>query len=128
MIACWRVLGIITPPASNHRWRPRLPPDSCPAAIFDSCEKEFVLRRLGCIQSDHASIGRRELLQVGALSLLGAGLGDLLRMEAQAANPKARKRAKAVIFIFQSGGPSQHETFDPKPDAPEGIRGEYGTT
>jgi len=32
------------------------------------------------------------------------------------------------VFIFQSGGPSQHETFDPKPDAPEGIRGEYGTT
>jgi hypothetical protein len=32
------------------------------------------------------------------------------------------------VFIFQSGGPSQHETFDPKPDAPEGIRGEYATT
>src|SRR5262249_26009706 len=37
-------------------------------------------------------------------------------------------RARSVIFIFQSGGPSQHETFDPKPDAPDGIRGEYGTT
>src|SRR4029077_12642330 len=36
--------------------------------------------------------------------------------------------AGSVVFIFQSGGPSQHETLDPKPDAPEGIRGEYGTT
>src|SRR5439155_20055939 len=34
----------------------------------------------------------------------------------------------SVVFIFQSGGPSQHETFDPKPDAPDGIRGEYGVT
>jgi hypothetical protein len=38
------------------------------------------------------------------------------------------RRAKSVVFIFQSGGPSQHETFDPKPDALDGIRGEYGTT
>src|SRR5262249_46056710 len=49
------------------------------------------------------------------------------RLEAQA-SPKRRARARAVVFIFQSGGPSQHETFDPKPDAPDGIRGEYGTT
>src|SRR5438045_6053512 len=39
-----------------------------------------------------------------------------------------RARAKAVAFIFQSCGPSQHETWDPKPDAPAEIRGEYGTT
>jgi hypothetical protein len=29
---------------------------------------------------------------------------------------------KSVIFLFQQGGPSQHETFDPKPDAPSGVR------
>ena len=40
----------------------------------------------------------------------------------------AGRKARSVVFIFQSGGPSQHETFDPKPDAPDGIRGEYGTT
>jgi hypothetical protein len=86
------------------------------------------MRRLGCTRADHPRLGRRELLQVGGLSLLGAGLSDLLRLEAQAAPAPRRKNARAVIFIFQSGGPSQHETFDPKPDAPDGVRGEYGTT
>jgi hypothetical protein len=82
----------------------------------------------GCQPEDHPLIGRREILQVGGLGLLGAGLADLLRLEAQAASLPARQpRAKAVVFIYQSGGPSQHETFDPKPDAPDGIRGEYGT-
>jgi hypothetical protein len=86
------------------------------------------MNRLGCQRADHPRIGRRELLQVGALSLFGAGLADLFRLEAQAASSPRRARAKSVVFIFQSGGPSQHETFDPKPDAPEGVRGEYGTT
>jgi len=87
------------------------------------------MHRIGCQREDHPHIGRRELLQVGGLSLIGAGLGDLFRLEAHAA-PVApqRRRAKAVVFIYQSGGPSQHETFDPKPAAPDGIRGEYGTT
>ncbi len=64
------------------------------------------------------------------MSLFGMGLADLARLEAQAApgQTPAPAKAKSVVFIFQSGGPSQHETFDPKPDAPEGIRGEYGVT
>jgi hypothetical protein len=87
------------------------------------------MHRIGCRREEHVPIGRRELLQVGGLSLLGAGLADLLRLEAQAVPASAgKRRARAVIFIFQSGGPSQHETFDPKPDAPDGIRGAYGTT
>ena len=87
-----------------------------------------MLHRTGCIRNEHAHVGRRDLLQIGALGLIGTGLADLSRLEAQAqAAAPARKRARAVVFIFQSGGPSQHETFDPKPDAPEGIRGEYGT-
>jgi len=86
------------------------------------------MHRSGCNREEHPHLGRRELLQVGGLTLLGTGLADLLHLEAQAkAAPTGRKAAKAVVFIFQSGGPSQHETFDPKPDAPEGIRGEYGT-
>jgi hypothetical protein len=87
------------------------------------------MHRAGCRQEDHPHIGRRELLQAGGLGLFGAGLADLLCLErAAAAPPRRQARAKAVVFIFQSGGPSQHETFDPKPAAPDGIRGEYGTT
>jgi hypothetical protein len=82
--------------------------------------------RHGCNHSDHPRIDRRQLLQVGGMALLGTSLADLLRLEAHADG--GRPRAKSVVFIFQSGGPSQHETFDPKPNAPDGIRGEYGTT
>ncbi|MCE9607457.1 MAG: DUF1501 domain-containing protein [Planctomycetia bacterium] len=86
------------------------------------------MHREGCHRPDHPAIGRRELLHVGGLGLLGTGLADLLRLESQAAAATASPvRAKSVVFVFQSGGPSQFETFDPKPDAPAEIRGEYGT-
>ena len=81
----------------------------------------------GCHGADHPRFGRRDLLQVGGMGLIGVGLADLLRLEAHAAESGARAgKAKSVVFIFQSGGPSQHETFDPKPHAPDMIRGEYG--
>ncbi len=90
------------------------------------------MHRAGCCRQDHPAFGRRDLLQVGGLSLVGMGLADLLRLEAQAAqgagDATGSAKAKSVVFIFQSGGPSQHETFDPKPTAPAGIRGEYGIT
>ncbi len=77
--------------------------------------------------ADHPRFGRRDLLQVGGMGQIGVGLADLLRLEAEAAEsgPRAGK-AKSVVFIFQSGGPSQHETFDPNPHVPDMIRGEYG--
>jgi hypothetical protein len=43
----------------------------------------------------------------------------------RAAGTAPKQSAKAVIYIFLSGGLAQHESFDPKPDAPEGIRGEF---
>ncbi|MBM4076017.1 MAG: DUF1501 domain-containing protein, partial [Planctomycetes bacterium] len=85
---------------------------------------------IGCRTEDHPRLGRRSLLQVGGLSLIGTGLTHLTRLEADAASQNgqstSRLKAKSVVFIFQSGGPSQHETFDPKPDAASEIRGEYG--
>lgn len=74
---------------------------------------------------------RRDLLQVGALGALGLTLGDFLRLRA-AQTPTAQAsrgfgRAKACILLFLYGSPSQLETFDVKPDAPEGIRGTFGT-
>lgn len=85
-------------------------------------------RHPGCRCEDHPRVGRRDLLRVGGMGLVGMGLSDLLRLESQAARSGRAATAKSVVFIFQSGGPSQHETFDPKPEATELIRGEYGPT
>lgn len=73
-------------------------------------------------------ISRRELLQVGGLGLLGLSLADSMRADAtRAATPRSsRSRETSCIFIFLEGGPSQHETFDPKPNAPGDVRGPYG--
>jgi hypothetical protein len=68
-------------------------------------------------------INRRELLQVGYSGLLGVGLTSLLPSVAFAA-PK--RKPKSVILVFQTGAPSHIDTFDPKPDAPVEIRGEFG--
>ncbi len=69
---------------------------------------------------------RRQVLEAGGAGLFGLTLADLLRAETQAAEPKsATAKAKSVIFLMLFGGPSQLETFDMKPDAPELIRGPF---
>ena len=65
---------------------------------------------------------RRELLRFGALALGGLSLADVLRGRAEAG---LSSHARHCIFVFLNGGPSQLDTFDLKPDAPEGIRGPY---
>jgi Protein of unknown function (DUF1501) len=65
-------------------------------------------------------VTRREFLRVGALSLGGLTLPGLLQSRAAAA--RSTGRVKSVIQLYMWGGPSQHETFDPKPLAPDGIR------
>lgn len=84
--------------------------------------------RNDCRTDDHPRLGRREILRIGGMGLLGTSLADLLKLEAEAAVGASAPKTKSVVFIFQSGGPSQHETFDPKPLAPAEIRGEYSTT
>jgi hypothetical protein len=66
---------------------------------------------------------RRELLQAGGAGLLGLSLPQLLA--AESAGLAHRPRAKSVIFLMLFGGPSQLETWDMKPDAPEQIRGPF---
>lgn len=70
-------------------------------------------------------LNRRAALRVGGLGMLGLTLPGLLHGEitAKAALRRIAPSARSVIFLFQWGGPSQLETFDMKPDAPEGIRG-----
>jgi hypothetical protein len=67
-------------------------------------------------------VTRRDCLQLGLTTLLGGGLATALRAR-EAGAPAAQ--AKACIFIWQDGGPTHYETFDPKPTAPAEIRGEF---
>jgi hypothetical protein len=70
------------------------------------------------------SPSRRELLRIGALGAAGLGLARLL--SGQQAHAGESRRADACLLLFLWGAPSQFETFDPKPLAPDGIRGEFG--
>lgn len=67
------------------------------------------------------SISRREWLRIGSVGLGGLALPHLV-----AAAPKSG-RAKSVIIFGLLGGPSQHDTWDPKPDAPAEVRGPFST-
>ena len=68
-------------------------------------------------------------MQVGSLALGGLSLPQLLQARDLAqplpVSDKAFGQAKNVIFLHLAGGPPQHETFDPKPDAPNEIRGPF---
>ncbi len=72
-------------------------------------------------------ISRRAFLTAGGLGLGGLTLSSLLAGRAAAGESPGLTTGRSVIFLFQQGGPSQFETFDPKPDAPEGIRTVGGT-
>jgi hypothetical protein len=75
------------------------------------------------------SPSRRELLTVGSLSLLGLNLPNLLRQQAQAGSPAPNRdgfgRATSVIMLYLQGSPSHIDLWDPKPEAPAEIRGEF---
>jgi uncharacterized protein (DUF1501 family) len=71
------------------------------------------------------AVTRRDLLRAGSLGAAGLALPQLLRLQATHA-AEAKRTADACIFVFLWGAPSQFETFDPKPTAPDRIRGEFG--
>ena len=72
-------------------------------------------------------INRREMLRVGGLTTFGLSLPDLLRARTVSA-PGGSGKAKNCIVLFLLGGPPQHSTWDPKPEAPAEVRGEFGPT
>lgn len=79
----------------------------------------------GCL--DYRSLPtqhRRSFLKVGALGSLGVTLANTLRLEAATGG---RGKAKSVILLWLQGGVSHHESFDPKPDAADDIRGELSS-
>src|SRR6185295_11818538 len=79
---------------------------------------------------DCEGFSRRDFIKVGSAGLLGLTLPQLLKLEAQASNnaPAGRqqaRRATSVIMVWLSGGPATIDMWDLRPNAPEGIRGEF---
>jgi hypothetical protein len=80
--------------------------------------------RLGTGERTCDGITRRDVLRVGALGVAGLTLPELLRAERAAADG-ARKEISCIL-LWLNGGPSHIDMFDPKPDAPAEVRGEFG--
>ncbi len=72
-------------------------------------------------------MSRRDVLKVGTLGLAGVSLPQVLAVRAAHAGESATKAQDVnVILLWLDGGPSHVDMFDPKPDAPAEIRGEFG--
>jgi hypothetical protein len=70
---------------------------------------------------------RRSLLKAGMLTAFGLGLDDFFRLQSLGAGSGGVKptKVKHCILIWMAGGPSHIDTFDPKPDAPSDVKGEF---
>jgi hypothetical protein len=77
----------------------------------------------------HPKLNRRVALQAGAVGLLGLGTNHLAALReargAESAIAAPAGKARSIIYIFLSGGLGQHDSFDPKPTAPDNVRGEF---
>lgn len=113
--------------------------DDCPAKMnqaigFESPDLRcqlFMLQILGHRARLCDGLSRREMLRVGGLGAMGLSLPTLLQAQRVQASPAAndvpgRGSAKSCIILFLMGGPPQHSTWDPKPDAAPECRGEFG--
>lgn len=73
----------------------------------------------------HGPLSRRSFFQAGALSVLGLGLSDFLKLRAIAQSSGTQLADNAVIFVWLPGGPAHLDTYDMKPQAPSEYRGEF---
>ena len=64
-------------------------------------------------------LDRRDLLRIGSVGIAASALPGV--------RANSAKKAKSVLVLWMAGGVTHHESFDPKPDAPEEIRGSLGT-
>ena len=81
------------------------------------------------MERDCENFSRRDMLKIGSAGLLGLTLPQLLKFESQArAEPavaRSSRRANSVIMVWLSGGPATIDMWDLRPNASEGIRGEF---
>jgi hypothetical protein len=78
--------------------------------------------------TDCEGFARRDFLKIGAAGVFGLSLPQLLQMEAQASaaeSGRTTRRADSVILIWLAGGPATIDMWDLRPNAPDGIRGEF---
>src|SRR5262245_33430304 len=75
--------------------------------------------------SDCTGLSRRSFLRVGGLATLGLSLSSYLRV--RAAKQASERKSISCILLWMQGCPSHHDSFDPKPDAPAEVRGEFKT-
>ena len=89
-----------------------------------------MLRLTGTSRALCDGVSRRDFLTLGSVGL-GLTLADALRLRGASPSTVRSERgfgkARACILLFPYGSPPQHETFDPKPDAPVEVRGEMGS-
>src|SRR5262245_47284208 len=72
----------------------------------------------------HPLPDRRVFLQAGTIGALGLSMSDVAGL--RGATPAGQRGTpRAVIFLFLTGGASQHDTFDMKPDGPVDFKGEF---
>jgi hypothetical protein len=76
--------------------------------------------------SSQGTIPRRSVLQAGAVNAMGLSMASVSGWQNQtAASDAGTSSPRAVIYLFMTGGPSQHDTFDMKPDGPAEYKGEF---
>jgi hypothetical protein len=80
--------------------------------------------------TDCEGFARRDFLKIGAAGVFGLSLPQLLQMEARAnetapANRRQNRRANSVVMVWLAGGPATIDMWDIRPNAPQGIRGEF---
>ena len=75
--------------------------------------------------TDCSGATRRDFLRVGSLAALGLTLPAASAR--RAATTASKRTPPSCILMWMQGGPSHIDTFDPKPDAPAEVRGEFGT-
>jgi hypothetical protein len=114
-----------------HTQRPDAEPNAIKHSLPGQSQSQLPIRH---------TLSRRETLRVGGLTAFGLTTSQLLRArDASGANTAPATaslapglsqssfgKAKSCIVLFLLGGPPQHETWDPKPDAPSEVRGDFG--